>query len=284
MPNLKLETYKNKATGTVYDYTDAAAQASIAAIEEKIPDVASSENQLVTEAGLNNVLNFKEDKVPGKGLSTNDYTDADKAIVGGIYDFNAKTGVHQLIPYSLASLKANNTGGTWNDNVYTFDNHTFTVNDDLSVTIANTGNTTSSREFYFWKPQSAKELSNVLGRNITISGATGGTPSTYMMTAYRVGTVDGSSGSVYQHTDTEKTFEWKNNCSGTKPLILLGIESGVAVNTTVKPLLRFAEDTCTDFTLPAMTNKELTEKVQGIINAASNAADFAAFKTAIGNL
>lgn len=35
---------------------------------------------------------------------------------------------------------------------------------------------------------------------------------------------------------------------------------------------------------PAMTNRELTEKVQGIIDAASNAADFAAFKTAIGNL
>lgn len=84
MPNPKLETYKNKATGTVYDYTDAAAQASIAAIEEKIPDVASSENQLVTEAGLNNVLNFKEDKVPGKGLSTNDYDNTAKGIVDNI--------------------------------------------------------------------------------------------------------------------------------------------------------------------------------------------------------
>lgn len=44
------------------------------------------------------------------------------------------------------------------------------------------------------------------------------------------------------------------------------------------------EDTSDDVTDYAMTNGELTIKVQGIIDAANNAADFAAFKTAIGNL
>lgn len=45
-----------------------------------------------------------------------------------------------------------------------------------------------------------------------------------------------------------------------------------------------ASDTDTTYGPFAMTNGELTEKVQGIIDAANNAADFAAFKTAIGNL
>lgn len=58
--------------------------------------------------------------------------------------------------------------------------------------------------------------------------------------------------------------------------------TGVALN-NVKfyPMISFDDG---EYAPPTMTNKELTEKVQGIINAASNAADFAAFKTAIGNL
>ena len=44
------------------------------------------------------------------------------------------------------------------------------------------------------------------------------------------------------------------------------------------------EDTYDGHTDYAMTNAELTEKVQGIINAANNSADFAAFKTAIAAL
>ena len=39
-----------------------------------------------TAANLNTLLAGKVDKVTGKGLSTNDYTDADKAIVGGVTD------------------------------------------------------------------------------------------------------------------------------------------------------------------------------------------------------
>ena len=49
-------------------------------------------------------------------------------------------------------------------------------------------------------------------------------------------------------------------------------------------LLKLASDTSDEVTDYAMTNAELTEKLQGIINAANNAADFAAFKTAIGAL
>ena len=64
-----------------------------------------------------------------------------------------------------------------------------------------------------------------------------------------------------------------------------GIDPSVVNGIVIKELM-FLEPTDTDDTYApyAMTNRELTEKVQGIINAATNAADFAAFKTAIGNL
>lgn len=51
----------------------------------------------------------------------------------------------------------------------------------------------------------------------------------------------------------------------------------------VYPMINLGTD-ARPFVPYAMTNKELTEKVQGIINAATNASDFAAFKTAMGGI
>lgn len=65
----------------------------------------------------------------------------------------------------------------------------------------------------------------------------------------------------------------------------LAIESGTNVdNVTFKPVLCLASDTDEKYFGYTMTNEELTNKVQGIINAATNAADFAAFKVAISAL
>ena len=55
MPNPKLETYKNKETETVYDLTDAAAQASIITIEGKIPSGASSSNKMATASDITDI-------------------------------------------------------------------------------------------------------------------------------------------------------------------------------------------------------------------------------------
>ena len=45
-----------------------------------------------------------------------------------------------LLNYNLEMLKANNTNGTWNDNVYTFHNVSFTLNNDLSITVSGEAN------------------------------------------------------------------------------------------------------------------------------------------------
>lgn len=56
MPNPKLETYKHKATGTIYDLTDAAAQSAIADINAVIPADASSSDKLVKTSELTSSL------------------------------------------------------------------------------------------------------------------------------------------------------------------------------------------------------------------------------------
>ena len=210
--------------------------------------------------------------------------------INDIWKDNVLTGVHQLMPYDLDTLKLLNTNGSWVDNVYTYGNHTFTVNSDNSITVEGTGATSFAVAFYLWRPQTINDVKNVVGKNIIMSGVTGGSATTYMLSAYRVVSVDGSSGSVYQHSTPDKAFEWKNNCSGTKPFVAFNIESGVTITSTiVKPLLRYAADVSDEFSSYAKTNLELTASaadqktaINAIIAAATGAADFAAFKAAMG--
>lgn len=52
MPNPKLETYKHKATGVIYDLTDKNAQAAISDIQGVIPSGASASDKLVIQSEL----------------------------------------------------------------------------------------------------------------------------------------------------------------------------------------------------------------------------------------
>ena len=63
-----------------------------------------------------------------------------------------------------------------------------------------------------------------------------------------------------------------------------GFTNNTAYDLTIYPMIRDARITDDTYVPYAMTNRELTEKVQGIISAATNAADFAAFKAAIAAL
>lgn len=82
--------------------------------------------------------------------------------------------------------------------------------------------------------------------------------------------------------DTQADYKLSDGSVLVSPHI--GADANITVNKRIYPMIRLATDPDPTFAPPAMTNQELTEKVQGIINAASNAADFAAFKSAIGNL
>jgi hypothetical protein len=118
------------------------------------------------------VLGTKVDKVDGKGLSTNDYSNTDKNKVDtlGTSAYKNSTSVvtestdlvesgavfnvvkgsvgwvasRNIAPITLDLLKSINTGGTWNGNAYTLNGITYTVNEDLSVSMSGTSTGASS--------------------------------------------------------------------------------------------------------------------------------------------
>jgi phosphoglycerate-specific signal transduction histidine kinase len=67
-------------------------QGQIDQIEEVIPERATVHNKLVDQNSLYTKLNTKVDKVPGKQLSTMDYTAAEKQKLTGIED-NAEVNI-----------------------------------------------------------------------------------------------------------------------------------------------------------------------------------------------
>ncbi|MCF0247865.1 MAG: hypothetical protein HUJ86_04575, partial [Synergistes sp.] len=64
------------------DNSDNSVKVAIGDIIEDAKEWAAKAEEIVTE--IDEKLEKKVDKVDGKGLSTNDYTDADKEIVGGV--------------------------------------------------------------------------------------------------------------------------------------------------------------------------------------------------------
>ena len=234
MPNLKLETYKNKATGTVYDYTDAAAQASIAAIEEKIPDVASSENQLVTEAGLNNVLNFKEDKVPGKGLSTNDYDNTAKGIVDNIQsNIIANT---KLIKDTVGWSGKNKIPYPYYHTTRTENGITFTDNGDGTVTA---NGTATAMTWFSMIATSYANASNLFekGQRYILNGCPKGGNGNY-----RIRFNCNPYSYVNDDLGDGVEFEYPDDSTLTHVYIMIGVSSGATLNNVkFKPMLRDAD-------------------------------------------
>lgn len=74
---------KTQSTSLIYDATNEARKEITRTIESYKLDMVRILDEVDAE------LDKKVDKVPGKGLSTNDYTDVDKAIVDSIADFRA---------------------------------------------------------------------------------------------------------------------------------------------------------------------------------------------------
>lgn len=119
MPNPKLETYKNKATGVVYDYTDADAQS-------KIPSTASSENKMATASDVASKVDWESyaktgavNELENKATSTGIFTvNADKTVtVNGspvsdtTFDINSAITIDH--PVKLVGCPSGGGGSTY---------------------------------------------------------------------------------------------------------------------------------------------------------------------------
>ena len=418
MPNPKLETYKNKATGDVYDYTDADAQGKLTAILDgttidSFSDVESALDDKADESTVEAILNGtsldsfgdvetaladKVDVVAGKGLSTNDYDDTEKTKVAGavqwadaegyvgknlvsvppvqtignstfvadkdgyvtsaqsdqrswgydrcnvfkalkagsyvlrvfrktastegyngfklyngntiIYEnsyiegavdaedipftlsanttvglfykvgngayafqitktgvpttpyesyvidnselmplsVNNRTGAHNVCNVSLESYKKKSTHGVWNGNVYTDNGITYTLNDDMSVTLDTNGQaSTEDGGFY-----SNYELP---AGDYILSGCEDGSAGSYFLDTYES---EWTNRNINYNGDTPFSFSDGSNTH----VIRIFIKAGTVIsNKTIKPMIRVADDKDNTYTKPAMTNQQLTEKV-----------------------
>ena len=126
--------------------------------------------------------------------------EVDEALTAGLQSKSALVelvdgGAKNRLPFNdLAVIKANNTGGTWVDNAYTWNGVTFTINSDFSVTVGGTatgGNAvlvlshTSgfSIEEGSWILSGCPEGGSGTTYNITIAGTVSDTGNTAEFTA-----------------------------------------------------------------------------------------------------
>lgn len=171
------------------------------------------------------------------------------------YDFNAKTGVHQLLPIDIEEMKRLNASGTWNNNVYTRNGVVFTINADKSIDVDASNNTATST-FAIYIKGYAKNSGGApyVRHKVVLTGCPSG----------------GSENSIYlrftYYDDSDTANDYGNGVTFTPTasitndqyvqVLINKVYTGTA---HFKPLIRYEEDTNTDFTPYAMTNQELTD-------------------------
>ena len=184
---------------------------------------------------------------------------------------------NQVKSYALG-IKDQQVLGAWNElnnkaTTSTISPATFTVNADKSVSVA--VSSTPSGNVIF----NLDDNATIKAGTRYLSGCPDIDSDNVFIQIYKSGAID-----VKNKRGTEQEFTVATDITGATIRIVIG--SGVSADKVdgkvFKPVISLEPNQ--PYVPYAMTNRELTDKVQGIINAATNAADFAAFKTAIGNL
>lgn len=169
--------------------------------------------------------------------------------VNSLKETFTKNGAHNLLPLTLANLKANNTGGTWDGNVYVYAGITWTVQADsdnnvTGIAATRTATYSGNSDFYIFTNGDADGL------------IVNGCPSGGGNNSYYVLTANGS-------TRTATDYGSGATISGQTDRVICRVVSSYSPSGIVfKPMLRLASDTDGTFAPYAMTNRELTNVVQ----------------------
>ena len=189
-------------------------------------------------------------------LSTNKATQAE------VNDIVNVLGAKNLLPFNFGHIKEVNGGGTWNGNVYTYRDITYTVNADGTITVDGTASADSI--FRVLDSASLKfSLNPAKTYYYTGSPASGGSASTYY--SYYSELVGGAWTYYmsYGSSDTSVT----PNASATQIVVDIFVKSGKTIDNQVfKPMLRLASDPDNTYVPYAMTNQQITPYVQAISN------------------
>lgn len=232
MPNEKWTVYKNHETGILFDITDADAQGKLTAILDGT-DIDSFSD-------VESALADKVDAVTGKGLSTNDYDDTEKAKVAGAFPRSeqAVLGARNVAPqYTMAS------GTVTNGITVTYDENS----------VVNLNGTASADGYINLRQRNTGTKLPVDGR-YKVSGYVNNNCYTFLLASD--GTILASSADSV--TKGEFDYTSANENFG----LIIFVRSGTVLsNQKVYPMITLASDTDTSFSAPAMTNRELTDAI-----------------------
>jgi len=174
----------------------------------------------------------------------------------------SRLGAHNLLDVVLEELKSLNILGTWNDNTYTRDGVTFTVNEDMSVTVNSTSGTHTSNIPFVLKAYTTDGTNNgenpFIGKDIILNGCpSGGSNSTYFLD---LSYIDGNQ-FVYDYGSGVE-FNPKRNTNNYQRLSIVACANYTGANDIVfKPMIRLAEDASPEYGPYTKTNQELTDDV-----------------------
>lgn len=167
-------------------------------------------------------------------------------------EIRAKLGAHNWLPLTLSRIKALNTTGTWNNNVYSINNLTITFNDDLSISV--NGIPSVNTEL-----QLSDMFSLPAGVDFVMEGtpASGGAEKYWWYLKNR--TPSDTSVKNMNPTESGNVLHFTADATNHYYRAQLFIWASQAINATFYPLIRLASDPSTAYAPYAMTNRELTE-------------------------
>ena len=150
--------------------------------------------------------NYIHEISPNNGEDVFKIKDAEAAPIS-LLDDTVGWDCRNILPLTLDILKANNTNGTWSGNAYSINStvYTITTNSDGYVTeIDVDGTPSASHNFSLLQKTQLSFLLADIGESFTLSGCpSGGSDSTYRMSAISLDGVDGSQNAEY---GSGKTF------------------------------------------------------------------------------
>lgn len=189
----------------------------------------------VSSGGVKTALDGKVDKVNGKGLSTNDFTDAYKAKVDGAFPRSEQAilGAKNLLNYNQASK--------------TVQGVTFTVNADKSVTI--NGTNTSNQYYADFMLNAHIKLPTA---SLFLTGCDDGDGTAYFMNMGE----NPWTGGTHQYGGNPLAI---NANSNKEYQVLISVAPGATVNNkTIYPMISYEGS---GYVSPAKTNKQLTDEI-----------------------
>ena len=207
--------------------------------------VATNNNLVAMDANGN---------IKDSGKSASDFASQDE-----VDDIVNVLGAKNLLPVNFDHMRKINGGGTWTNNVYTYNGITYTTNSDGTFTVNGT-----ATEYSLFRIIDTNSIFLNPSSDYYITGSpSSSTASTYYV--YYSELINGS-WIYYSNLGNEDTL-FTPNASATQFVVDIVVRNGqTASNVVFKPMIRLASDPDSTYVPYAMTNQQMTPYVQAISN------------------